>query len=46
MHKLLGDKLTSRSFPSQVNEIHARVSVLNKFTELSVLGRPHTQVAT
>ena len=41
--KLLGDKLTSRSFPSQVNEIHARVAVLNKFTEL---GRPHTQVAT
>ncbi|MDR6542567.1 hypothetical protein J2779_002818, partial [Acinetobacter bereziniae] len=25
----------------QVNEIHARVAVLNKFTEL---GRPHTQV--
>ncbi|MEG0198838.1 MAG: IS5/IS1182 family transposase, partial [Acinetobacter sp.] len=41
--KLLGDKLTARSFPSQVNEIHARVAVLNKFTEL---GRPHTQVAT
>ena len=41
--KLLGDKLTSRSFPSLVNEIHARISILNKFTEL---GRPHTQVAT
>ena len=41
--KLLGEKLTARSFPSQVNEIHARVAVLNKFTEL---GRPHTQVAT
>ena len=41
--KLLGNKLTARSFPSQVNEIHARVAVLNKFTEL---GRPHTQVAT
>ena len=41
--KLLGDKLTSRSFPSQVNEIHARVAVLNRFTEL---GRLHTQVAT
>ncbi len=41
--KLLGDKLTSRSFPSQVNEIHARVAVLNRFTEL---GRPHTQVDT
>ena len=39
--KLLGDKLTSRSFPSQVNEIHARVAVLNRFTEL---GRPVTQV--
>ena len=41
--KLLGDKLTARSFSSQVNEIHARVAVLNKFTEL---GRPHTQVVT
>ena len=39
--KLLGDKLMARSFPSQVNEIHARVAVLNIFTEL---GRPHTQV--
>jgi len=26
-----------------VNEIHARVAVLNKFTDL---GRPHTQVVT
>ena len=41
--KLLGDKLTARNFASQVNEIHARVEVLNKFTEL---GRPHTQVVT
>ena len=41
--KLLGDKLTARSFPSQVNEIHARVAVLNNFTEL---GRPHTQVVS
>jgi hypothetical protein len=41
--KLLGDKLMARSFPSQVNEIHARVAVLNIFTEL---GRPHTQVFT
>lgn len=41
--KLLGDKLKARGFPSQVNEIHAGVSVLNKFTEL---GRPHTQVVT
>jgi len=41
--KLLGDKLTARSFSSQVNEIHARVAVLNRFTEL---GHPHTQVAT
>ncbi|WP_374663499.1 IS5 family transposase [Acinetobacter sp.] len=41
--KLLGDKLSARSFDSQVNEIHARIAVLNKFTEL---GRPHTQVVT
>ena len=39
--KLLGDKLMARSFPSQVNEIHARVAVLNRFTEL---GRPLIQV--
>ena len=37
--KLLGDRLASRSFQSQVNEIHARVAVLNRFAEL---GRPHT----
>lgn len=41
--KLLGDKLSARSFDSQVNEIHTRIAVLNKFTEL---GRPHTQVVT
>ncbi|ENW96201.1 hypothetical protein F903_01970 [Acinetobacter sp. NIPH 298] len=41
--KLLGDKLNARNFQSQVNEIHARVAVLNKFTEL---GRPHTEVVT
>ena len=41
--KLLGDKLMARSFPTQVNEIHARVAVLNKYTDL---GRPHTQVVT
>ncbi|SDY00296.1 Transposase DDE domain-containing protein [Acinetobacter kyonggiensis] len=41
--KLLGDKLSARNFQSQVNEIHVRVAVLNKFT---ALGRPHTQVAT
>ena len=41
--KLLGDKISAQNFDSQVNEIHARVAILNKFTEL---GRPHTQVAT
>ena len=41
--KLLGDKLSARNFDSQVNDIHARVAVLNKFTEL---GRSHTQVVT
>ena len=41
--KLLGDKLSAKNFQSQVNEIHARVAVLNIFTEL---GRPHTQVVT
>jgi len=41
--KLLGDKLSARNFQSQVNEIHARVAVLNKFTEL---GRPHSRVVS
>ncbi|MFA3239871.1 IS5/IS1182 family transposase, partial [Acinetobacter baumannii] len=39
--KLLGDKLSARNFQSQVNEIHARMAVLNKFKDL---GRPHTRV--
>ena len=41
--KLLGDKLSARNFQSQVNQIHARMAVLNKFTDL---GRPHTRVVT
>lgn len=41
--KLLGDKLSARSFDSQVNEIHVHIAVLNKFTELD---RSHTQVVT
>jgi len=41
--KLLGDKLSTRNFQSQVNEVHARIAILNKFTEL---GRPHPQVVT
>lgn len=41
--KLLGDKFSARKFNSQVNEIHARVAVLNTFAEL---GRPLTQVVT
>ena len=39
--KLLGNKLSARNFNRQVNEIHARAAVLNKFIEL---GRPHTRV--
>ena len=35
--KLLGDKLSARNFDSQVNEIHARIAVINKFTELGRL---------
>lgn len=41
--KLLGDKLSARNFQSQVNKIHARAAVLNKFTDL---GRPYTRVVT
>ena len=40
--KLLGDKLSAKHFSSQVNEMHARIAVLNKFTEL---GRQYTQIA-
>ena len=43
LHQIIGDKLSTRNFQSQVNEMHARVAVLNKFTEL---GRPLTQVVT
>ena len=38
-----GDKLSARNFQSQVNEMHTRVAVLNKFTDL---GRPHTRVVS
>lgn len=41
--KLLGEKLKARDFDRQVNELHARIAVLNHFT---MLGRPHTQVVT
>lgn len=43
LHQIIGDRLSARSFDSQVNEIHARVAVLNRFTEF---GRPHTEVVT
>lgn len=35
--KLIGDKLMARKFSSQVDEIHARVAVLNRFSELGLL---------
>lgn len=41
--KLLGDTLSARNFQSQVDEIHALIAVLNKFTEL---GLPHIQLLT
>ena len=41
--KLLCDKLSLINFDSQVIEIHARIAVLNKFTEL---GQAHTRVVT
>lgn len=39
--KLLDNKLSARDVQSQANEVHARVALLKKFTELS---RPHTQI--
>lgn len=41
--KLLGDKLSAKNFQSQVNEVHARIAILNKFTELD---RLYTQIVT
>lgn len=41
--KLLGDKLSARRFDSKVNEIHARIVLLNKFKELN---QPRTQIVT
>jgi len=41
--KLLGEKLMARDFDRQVNELHARIAVLNHFT---MLGRPQTQVVS
>ena len=41
--KLLGEKLMAKDFNRQTNELLARISVLNKFTEL---GTPDTQIAS
>jgi len=41
--KLLKDKLSANIFDSQLNEIHAREAILNKFSEL---GQHHTRVAS
>lgn len=41
--KLLGEKLMARDFERQVNELHARIAVLNHF---KMLGRPHTRVVS
>ena len=41
--KLLRDKLSANIFDSQLNEIHAREAILNKFSEL---GQHHTRVAS
>ena len=41
--KRLGEKLMAKDFNRQTNELLARISVLNKFTEL---GTPDTQIAS
>ena len=41
--KRLGEKLMAKDFERQTNELLARISVLNKFTEL---GTPDTQIAS
>ena len=37
--KRLGERVMSRTFERQVNELHIRAAILNKFTEL---GSPQT----
>ena len=37
--KRLGERVMSRTFERQVNELHIRAGILNRFTEL---GRPQT----
>jgi hypothetical protein len=37
--KPLGERVMSRTFECQVNELHIRAAILNRFTEL---GRPQT----
>ena len=37
--KRLGERVMSRTFERQVNELHIRSAILNRFTEL---GRPQT----
>jgi len=37
--KRLGERVMSRTFERQVNELHIRATILNRFTEL---GRPQT----
>ncbi|QXZ09970.1 hypothetical protein KUF54_01470 [Comamonas sp. Y33R10-2] len=39
--KRLGDRAMSRTVERQVNELHIRPPILNRFTEL---GRPQTEV--
>ena len=39
--KRLGERVMSRTFERQVNELHIRAAILNRFTEL---GRPQTVV--
>ena len=37
--KRLGERVMARGLDSQVNELHIRAAILNRFTEL---GRPQT----
>ena len=41
--KRLGERVISRTFERQVNELHIRATILNRFTEL---GRPQTVAVT
>ncbi len=42
--KLLSDKLSARNFQSQVNEVHARIAILNNFYRIRQTSHPSCHI--